>query len=238
MNGESVKYDPTRSLIPAGNVQDAIDSLADSTIKVFSESLSTGKDLNDVFEEGNYSYTATASNVPSNSAGRLVVMHTTDAHISQFAFPNNNYYILYMRHYSKSGNNYVWSSWYSLSFNTCFQTFNDIPYGYGYTADNGDEISGSFQIIKYLEKNVSPSNFSNSIFEVTSVSQDGYAVKHIVAISSNAAVITRIDSNTSNVHPDIRKTSSNNVYVRMIDDNASPQPSTRETVYVYVVKIR
>lgn len=233
MNSESVKYDPTRTLIGAGNVQDAIDALADSSLRIVPKALSTGTDLNDVFEEGIYTYTNTVTNIPpamrssTSYAGRLIVLHTSDVHITQIALPNQHVYDIYLRHYSSDGTNYTWSAWYSVSFNEFKQFVSSVPYSYG----------GSDFIVKCFGKSVNPTNFANSTFDVTAVTRAGHVAKYAVVIDSDV-IITRIDGNASSVHPMLGKTGSNNLYVRMIDESASTQPSTTETVDLLIKKIR
>lgn len=99
----------------ASTASDALAALGG--MKVIDTSLSTNDTLDDVLTTGIYRYTSSASNVPTNAGGTLLVTRYSSNYIYQMAFCNNSSNTnpaVYIR--MKNGNG--WGSWNKVAYQT------------------------------------------------------------------------------------------------------------------------
>ena len=115
MDGYSVSYDPLVSNLNATTVQDAIDNLRITTsIKGF---LSKGDDLNNVFEDGVYTFSSGVLNSPvqdisAQKYGTVIVIKNFSNSVTQYVILNNtSKRVIYSRQYNRNPASYSIDSW-------------------------------------------------------------------------------------------------------------------------------
>ena len=230
VKANNILYDPIKSGLNAGTIQDAVDTLSKNAFQL--KKTLSGVDLNDCFANGYYPFTNTCANLPVNSSGTMIVLRQTAKHITQIVIPATHFYDVYLRHYRSDGTGYSWSNWYHSEMVLANDNTVSNAAFYKETRTNVPASYDNAFILSFNNKSINPSNYTEASFIITLQARTGASTMYSVVYTGGSYVAKRMDAGNDASYPYVAFTNSGNLFLRMNSGNGT------DIVDVFITKTR